>query len=237
MTRTIITCFIFLVFTFLVSGCANNPTVHLYGKYLEEPKRQALTEKLKEQGLNVEANNFDFPTAVNSNTLLYSLLLRSPEVIDRTASIAELEGFPITNMQALTQGNHWYTKDSLALFLFPDGRKPKGTLLAQDLTNTYKGESCGDGQRLTLNKNGTYQLTLKTINNAVNTKGHWKFRQFPYLELQELNSPYANYYFEISQIKSEDKVSKLNLTQLQLLNANSANPLASECVFIHGIRI
>ena len=237
MTKTIITCFLTLACAFLIGGCANNPTVHLYGKYLEESKLQALTEKFKEQGLNVDANEFDFPTAVNSNTLLYSLLLRSPDVIDKAASIAELEGFPITNMQALTQGNHWYTKDSLALFLFPDGRKPQGTLLAQDLTNTYKGESCGDGQRLTLNKNGTYQLTLKTINNVVNTKGHWKFRQFPYLELQELNSPYANYYFEISQIKSEDKVSKLNLTQLQLLNANSANPLASECVFIHGIRI
>ena len=137
MTRTIITCFVFLVFTFLVTGCANKPTVHVYGKYLDTPKLHSLTEKLKEQGLNVEANEFDFPTTVNSNTLLYSLLLRSPEVIDRTASIAELEGFPITNMQALTQGNHWYTKDSLALFLFPDGRKPKGTLLAQDLTNTY----------------------------------------------------------------------------------------------------
>jgi len=236
-TKTIITCFITLASAFLIGGCANNPTVHLYGKYLEEPKLQALTEKLEEQGLNVEANNFDFPTTVNSNTLLYSLLLRSSEVIDKTASIAEFEGYPIINMQALTQGNHWYTKDSLALFLFPDGRKPKGTLLTQDLTNTYKGENCGDGQRLTLNKNGTYQLTLKTINNEVNTKGHWKFRQFPYLELQELNSPYANYYFEISQIESEDKVSKLNLTQLQLLNANSTNPLASECVFIHGIRI
>lgn len=237
MTKTIITCFITLAFTSLISGCVNNPKVHLYGKYLETPKLQALTEKLEKQGLNVEANEFDFPTTVNSNTLLYSLLLRSPEVIDKTASIAELEGFPITNMQALTQGNHWYTKDSVALFLFPDGKKPNGTLLAQDLTNTYKGENCGDGHRLTLNKNGTYQLILQTVNKEVNTKGHWKFRQFPYLELQELNSPYANYYFEISQIESEDKVSKLNLTQLQLLNANSANPLASECVFIHGIRI
>jgi hypothetical protein len=123
-TKTIITCFLTLACAFLIGGCANNPTVHLYGKYLEESKLQALTEKFKEQGLNVDANEFDFPTAVNSNTLLYSLLLRSPDVIDKAASIAELEGFPITNMQALTQGNHWYTKDSLALFLFPDGRKP-----------------------------------------------------------------------------------------------------------------
>lgn len=64
--------------------------------------------------------------------------------------------------------------------------------------------------------------------STTETKGHWQFRQFPYLELQELNSPYANYYFEISSEQTKDQVSELNLTHLQLLIANSANPLAQE---------
>jgi hypothetical protein len=220
-----------------MSGCATKPTVYVYGKYLEPPQVQQLTTQLSQNGLDVEVNDFDFPTTINSNTLLYSLLLQSPEAIDNTSAIAEREGFPINSVQLLAQGNHWYTKNSLALFLFPDGKKPKGTLLAQDLMHTYKAQSCGDGHRLSLNKDGTYQLTLKTEDSTAETKGHWKFRQFPYLELQELNSPYANYYFEISSEQTKDQVSELNLTHLQLLNANSANPLAQECVFTYGLRI
>lgn len=220
-----------------LGGCTSNPTVYVYGKYLAPSQVQGLTDRLTKEGLNVEVNELDFPTTVDTNTLLYSLLLQTPEAIDNTSRIAEDAGFPITSVQSLAQGNHWYTKNSLALFIFPDRKKPEGTLLAQDLMHTYKGQSCGDGHHLTLKKDGTYQLTLKTANATVNTQGHWQFRQFPYLELQELNSPYANYYFEISSERSQDQVSELNLTHLQLLNANSANPLAQECVFTYGLRI
>ena len=226
-----------LAFPLLISGCASNPTVYLYGKYLEPSKVQVLSEQLMDQGLNVEVNDFDFPTSVSTNTLLYSLLLQSPEAIDNTTSIAENAGYPINSVQSLTQGNHWYTKNSLALFVFPDGHRPLGALLAQDLAHIYTADGCGDGQRLTLNKDGSYTLTLQTPTSSEDVKGKWKFRQFPYLELQEPNSPYANYYFEISRVDSQDKISKLDLTQLHLLNANSANPLAKECVFTYGVRI
>ena len=237
MKKIIITYLITLAFIFVVSGCASHPTVYLYGKYLEPSKVQALSEQLTNQGLNVEVNDFDFPTSVSTNTLLYSLLLQSPEAIDNTTNIAENAGYSVNSIQSLTQGNHWYTKNSLALFVFPDGNRPSGTLLAQDLIHRYIAKGCGNGQRLTLHKDGAYTLSLQTPTSLENAKGKWKFRQFPYLELQEPNSPYANYYFEISRVESEDKVSKLDLTHLHLLNANSANPLASECVFTYGVRI
>ena len=88
MKKTIITYLITLAFPLIVSGCASPPTVYLYGKYLEPSKVQALSEQLTDQGLNVEVNDFDFPTSVSTNTLLYSLLLQSPEAIDNTTSIA-----------------------------------------------------------------------------------------------------------------------------------------------------
>ena len=121
--------------------------------------------------------------------------------------------------------------------MFPDGNRPHGTLLAQVLIHSYIANGCGNGERLALYKDGTYTLTLQTPTSSEDVKGKWKYRQFPYLELQEPNSPYANYYFEISRVESEDKVSKLDLTHLHLLNANSTNPLASECVFTYGVRI
>ena len=124
MNKTIITYLITLAFPLIVSGCASPPTVYLYGKYLEPSKVQALSEQLTDQGLNVEVNDFDFPTSVSTNTLLYSLLLQSPEAIDNTTSIAEHAGYSINRVQSLTQGNHWYTKNSLALFVFPDGNRP-----------------------------------------------------------------------------------------------------------------
>ena len=237
MKKIIITYLITVAFTLVISGCASHPTVYLYGKYLEQSKVQALSEQLTDQGLDVEVNDFDFPTSVSTNTLLYSLLLQSPEAIDNTISIAENAGYSINSVQSLTQGNHWYTKNSLALFVFPDGNRPHGTLLAQDLIHSYIANGCGNGERLTLYKDGTYTLTLQTPTSSEDVKGKWKYRQFPYLELQEPNSPYANYYFEISRVESEDKVSKLDLTHLHLLNANSTNPLASECVFTYGVRI
>lgn len=220
-----------------IAGCTSKPTVHIYGKYIAPSQVQSLSESLSEKGLNVEVNDFEFPTTITSNTLLYSLLLQAPEAIDYATDAAQSSGLPINSVQPLSQGNHWYTKNSLAVFLFPDGKRPKGTLLAQDLVHSYVSKKCGDGQRLRLNKDGTYQLTLEIDKSIVSAQGHWKYRQFPYLELRELNSPYANYYFEISRELSEDQVSKLSLIHLQLLNANSANPLAPECVFTHGVRI
>ena len=115
----------------LLPGCSSKPTVYVYAKYLDDNERNKLTNNLTKEGLDVKSNEFDFPSTVTSNTVLYSLLLQEPDAIDKTSEIADTLGFPIHSVQMLTQGNHWYTKNSLALFLLPEGGRPDGTLLSR----------------------------------------------------------------------------------------------------------
>lgn len=234
----------------LLPGCSSKPTVYVYAKYLDDNERNELTNNLTKEGLDVKSNEFDFPSTVTSNTVLYSLLLQEPDAIDKTSEVADSLGFPIHSVQMLTQGNHWYTKNSLALFLLPEGGRPDGTLLSQDLAHQYQADTCLENTVLTLNPNGTFELILgdnnanaqKTINNSsssalMKTSGQWKLRQFPYLELQEDGANYANFYFEISQSKETDQISEIHFINLTTINVNSTTPLPLTCVFTYGERI
>ncbi len=182
--------------------------------------------------------------------MLYSLLLQEPDAIDKTSEVADNLGFPIHSVQMLTQGNHWYTKNSLALFLLPEGGRPDGTLLSQDLVHKYQADNCSENTVLTLNPNGTFELILsdnnssaqKNNSNSSNSvlkraSGQWKLRQFPYLELQEDGANYANFYFEISQSKEIDQISEIHFINLTTINVNSTTPLPLTCVFTYGERI
>ena len=234
----------------LLPGCSSKPTVYVYAKYLDDNERNELTNNLTKEGLDVKSNEFDFPSTVTSNTVLYSLLLQEPDAIDKTSEIADTLGFPIHSVQMLTQGNHWYTKNSLALFLLPEGGRPDGTLLSQDLAHQYQTDTCSENTVLTLNPNGTFELILgennanaqKTNSNSssstlMKTSGQWKLRQFPYLELQENGASYANFYFEISQSKETDQISEIHFINLTTINVNSTTPLPLTCVFSYGERI
>lgn len=237
----------------LLPGCSSKPTVYVYAKYLNNNQRNELTNNLTKEGLDVKSNEFDFPSTVTSNTVLYSLLLQEPDAIDKTSEVANTMGFPIRSVQMLTQGNHWYTKNSLALFLLPEGGRPDGTLLSQDLAHEYQAETCPENTVLTLNPNGTFELILgdnniderdaySNSNNARNSgskkaSGQWKLRQFPYLELQENGSRYANFYFEISQSEETDQISAIHFINLSTINVNSTIPLPLSCVFTYGERI
>ncbi|WP_394221796.1 hypothetical protein [Alteromonas gracilis] len=225
----------------ILNGCAMKPTVHVYAKYLAPEQRTLIKSELKKSDVAVEFNDFAFPTSITTNTLLYSLLLQDVNAIDNTYSALENVDFPIHSIQTLKQENHWYTKNSLAVFLFPDGKKPNGSMFKQDLLHAYQSDSCGDINALTLNSNGTFSLSLKNSsqenNSTTKTNGHWKYRQYPYLELQEHGSPYSNFYFEISTHEGEDRVSKLSFIKLTLLNANSNIALTDNCEFVVGQRI
>lgn len=233
-------------------GCSNKPTVYVYAKYLDDNERNELTHNLTKEGLDVKSNEFDFPSTVTNNTVLYSLLLQEPDAIDKTSEVADTLGFPIHSVQMLTQGNHWYTKNSLALFLLPEGGRPDGTLLSQDIAHKYQTDTCSENTVLILNPNGTFELILgdnyanasakKSNSNSnsstrMKTSGQWKLRQFPYLELQEDGASYANFYFEISQSKEIDQISELHFINLTTINVNSTTPLPLTCVFTFGERI
>ncbi|WP_417359916.1 hypothetical protein [Gallaecimonas pentaromativorans] len=222
----------------LLSGCTSQPTVYVYAKYLNNNQREAIINTFeKSDKYHVEINDFDFPTDITENTLLYSLLIQKPESIDIVSSLSASAGFSIQQKQFFNVGNHWYTKDSIALFLFPKTIDNDIAFFKQDLINDYKAQNCGTATSLKLNKNGSFNLESLSQggDNVIESiDGIWKYRQYPYLELQKKGSPYADYYFEIRRSKGADKVSEIEFLELVSLNTSS---LPEGCSFLIGTRI
>ncbi len=225
-----------MLFIFLLSGCTIQPTVYVYGKYLNDNKKKEIQNKLKSENYHVELNEFNFPSTITENTIIYSLLLRQPEVIDKAVEVAADTGLPVGYIQGLTTGNHWYKKNSIALFLFPERMDSKHGLFRQDLINDYQGQNCGEEFFLSLKKDGSFMLEVLSEHPADRKlqKGNWLYRQYPYIELQANESAYADYYFEIRQYKGRDKVSEIEFIKLLSLNSGG---LPEKCSFLHGVRI
>ena len=230
--------YLLIFIAFLLSGCTSQPTVYIYGKYLNNDQKEAIINTFeKSDKYHVEINDFDFPTDITENTLLYSLFIQKPESIDIASSLSASAGFSIQQKQVFTVGNHWYTKDSIALFLFPKIIDNDMTFFKQDLINDYKAQNCGTATSLKLNKNGSFNLESLSQggdNIIESIDGIWKYRQYPYLELQKKGSPYADYYFEIRRFKGADKVGEIEFLELVSLNTSS---LPEGCSFLIGTRI
>lgn len=221
----------------MLSGCTSKPTVYVYAKYLNDSQVTAVKNTFEQsQKYRVEINDFDFPTDLTQNTLLYSLLIQDPANIDLAYDLAKNAGFPIQQTEALTQGNHWYTKDSVALFLFPEGEHAHGVIFKRDLANKYIGRECGESASLTLKQDATFSITTSGgQERAEHPKfGIWKYRQYPYLELKTTDSVHSNAYFEIKQFKGADKVSEIDYVKLVAVNSGL---LPAGCSFIVGTRI
>jgi len=174
------------------------PTVYVYAKYLNDAQKKDIHNKLKSEKYQVKLNEFDFPTTITENTIIYSLLLREPEMIDKAIELAADAGLPVQRTQGLTEGNHWYTKNSIALFLFPERRDKQLGLFRQDLLNDYTGENCGKESTLSLKKDGSFKLVASSEGkpNSQAKEGKWLYRQYLFIELKINDAPYADYYFE-----------------------------------------
>lgn len=132
-------------------------------------------------------------------------------------------------------GNHWYSKDSVGLFLLPEGVKINDKIANQDLVNNYVSRNCSTSVNIRLNKNNTYKLsfTNKAYERTDHLKGYWKVRSYPYIELTSFNGRWW-FYFEIEQKVETDKVSKIKIVELKAVESYSFFP---NCNFANGVRI
>ena len=225
---------VFLVL--LLSACASKTTVHVYAKYLDSTQREEIRNAFdSSQRYRVKLNELDFPASVTENTLLYSLILFEPETIDIASNISATAGFTVQQIQGLSKGNHWYTKNSMALFLLPKSKDNKIIFFRQDLVNEYKAQNCSEATSLHLQKDGSFTLEMATKNTGnYMVVGMWKYRQYPFLELQKKGAVHADYYFEIKRFRDADKVSEIDFVELMSLNTGS---LPENCTFLIGTRI
>lgn len=221
---------------FIMLGCAaGNPKVHLYAKYLSEQEKQGVTQKLEELGFATVANTLDFPINITEPSIIYSLMLEEEENVDLLVNGMQSIGINIMNIEALVSGNHWQTKNSLALFLISSDSNTGKRVLMQDLVETYKSMACENTIELNLNRNGTYQLIgeVWTDEQLPLSKGKWEYRQYPYVELRPEKGESWYRYYEITELVEEDQVSKINILKLTPLESHQ---LAGTCSFVFGIR-
>ena len=143
----------FLIWVLLQTGCSSVPVVHVYAKYLSAAQIKQLKMSLTSSGeYRVVTNDFNFPASITENTMIYPIILEDPVVIDDVAELVSSAGHPVENFQAMTKGNHWYTNNTLALFIYPEISEEKNWILWQDLIGVYLGQECGAFNRLELKK-------------------------------------------------------------------------------------
>jgi len=229
---------VILCLLFLVVGCAGKPTVYVYGKYLGQQELGELSEVLQNNQFNVQVNQLDFPTSVSDNTLLYSLLLRDASSLTKLELVLAEQDIEIKRVQAMVEGNHWYNKDSVALFVMPDVKDQQVGVFKQDLVHLYQAEDsglCGGELLLQLNKDGSYQFSGTGLDPEYKNdwQGSWHYRLYPYLELRPVGAKLSTQYFEIGQKTGRDKVSEIAFT---LLKPVQSQLLPSKCSLVFGLR-
>ncbi len=223
-----------VILSIFLVACSSTE-VHLYTRYLSDTEIEKISSKLDESNFKVITNTHSFPETINQSTLLYSPFIKGEKTLDILINSLSDLGWAIPKVEALVSGNHWYSKDSVGLFLFPEGVKQKDKIANQDLANDYESRNCDTLVSLRLNKDNTYQLTFinKTKERTDHLKGSWKIRSYPYIELTSFNERWW-FYFEIEQKVESDKVSKVNIIELKPVDSY---PFFPNCSFANGVRI
>jgi len=227
--------FLSIVLISIALLACSSAEVHLYTRYLSDAEIDKISSKLEESIFKVVTNTLAFPETIDQSTLVYSPFIKGDKTLDLLINSLSNMGWTIPNVEALVSGNHWYSKNSVGLFLIRDGVKQNNRIAIQDLANNYESRNCDTIVTLNLNKNNTYRLSFSNnINERKDhLKGVWKIRGYPYIELTSLNERWW-FYFEIEQKVETDKVSKINIIELKPVDRYSFFP---NCSFVNGIRI
>jgi len=216
-----------------LQGCST-PTVHLYAKYINEAEQKELVGYLEEKNFVVEINQLTFPEMINSSAIIYSPFLSDIEKVHELESVVSEKQWPINYVSALKEGNHWFKKNTIGLFIVPKEVNPHSGKNMQDLALKYQSKSCDSEVFLTLNREGSYEFSREVKDTKYNYGkfGHWRMRSFPYLELKPLNKD-RWLYFEVKQTEIEDKLSLVNIYTLKPMENYSA---LHGCEFEYGKR-
>jgi hypothetical protein len=204
---------------------------------LSDAEIKILTDNIIKLGFDVEQNTLSFPDSVNQSTLVYSPLSNDHDKLDRLMTILSEINWPISNTELMVSGTHWFSKDSVGIFLLPEGINKSEKVIAQDLVNEYTSSDCDKSVNITLYDDRTYQIIFSApLNNASeNTEyltGTWAMRSYPYIDLTSLDG-YRWSFFEIEQKTTTDKISEIEKIILTPLDRYRS---IEGCRFTHGLR-
>ena len=222
-----------ILLSILLLACSNTK-VNLYSRYLTNADIKKISLALENNNFTVISNTYSFPDEIQQSTILYSLFINNKQSLTELVNSLFNLGFRIDNVKPLVAGNHWYTKNSVGLFILPKGIKQHDKIANEDLVNNYESRNCNTLVSIQLNKDNTYKiLTKENINERTDyLEGLWKISSYPYVELISFNERWV-FYFEIEQSVEVDKISEI---QIVSLNPQDNYLVFPKCSFAYGVR-
>ncbi|WP_372770958.1 hypothetical protein [Pseudoalteromonas sp.] len=167
-----------LLSLFLLTACANTQ-LHLvtkgYSKSEVAALKTSLSEQLEGEKIDVVLSEIAIPKNFPNATLALNPNFNQPEIIARLDNWLVVNGHKTSQEFRFSEGNHYYSKSHLGLYL----RKP-GTERQVDLPPYLRTQYCdvADGT-LALNKNGQaileYELTGNGSDKIDVLNGQWLF--------------------------------------------------------------
>ncbi|SNY43798.1 hypothetical protein SAMN06297280_0647 [Arsukibacterium tuosuense] len=225
---------ILCLFLSLFLVACSSTEIHLYSRYLTDDEVKRVTKKLEEANFKVIPNDLLFPETITHSSLIYSPFIRHDSAVGGLIGVLNEIGWSVQNASSLVSGNHWYSKNNVALLLLPDGFNPQEGLLSQDIAHLYASRNCNTDIGLQLNKNNTYRLTFNTEDGDNNTQlnGRWRITGFPYIELKSNDEAWW-FYFKIEQRIETDQIGSIEIVELLPVTEYELFP---NCSFVYGVR-
>lgn len=220
---------VFITCLLLCAACSTT-TVHVNKLYLSDKQSNEVKTLLELQGLAVEFNELNFPKELYSTTILYSPFVKEEHAVDNIENTLHQLGYDVGDISALVASNHWYTKNTIGLYIVPDGVSPNSGKNIEDIAFEYRSEKCDKEIALTLEKNSVF--TYKRSDD-IKIIGNWSITEYPYI-LLENKAPYVHQYFEISRSKRVDKISEIDIIALQPM---SSSLIILDCKLTYGERL
>jgi hypothetical protein len=219
-----------ILFTF---ACSSTKVI-LNVRYLEEDETLAIKEKLEEVGYTVETNTFYFPKSVDRSTIIYSLFVKDINAVDILLNELSALGWDIKSVRPMMSDNHSFKKDSIGVYLIPDDVQPQARTEERDLVNEYSSRNCEFDAHISLSKDNTFEINIAEEENRehILIKGIWLVRSYPVIELRPVGYKYM--YFQIDKKQETDKVSDIEIIELNPLDTYEIFP---NCSFAYGLRI
>lgn len=219
----------------LMTGCQNT-TVLLHARYLSEDTATQITERLEAAEFNVEVNDYAFPKGVRNSTIIGSPLLQDATKLDAVALVMDELHWPIYDIRSLTSQNHWFTKDTIGLYLVPAGIDPHEGANTADIANKYIASNCQKDLTLVLEPNNEYRLIAADVakEDEQYLQGKWRIRGNQYIEMLYNYPSNEAWFMEISHEEVQDQISQITLIKLRPVQKF---PIINQCGFEFGTRI
>lgn len=126
----------------LLSACTSRPQVHVFSRYLDSEQQSAIGQALIEQKFEVTFNDYEFPSSVDSNTIVHAALSLNAEQHAQLVNALQHMGFDNVESQYVGKGKHSFTRNHLGIYLYGNKEQEAQDPMVLSMLNEYSATMC-----------------------------------------------------------------------------------------------